>query len=166
LERLSFNMKLDSENSENFEALRKIMAVKRHEQPPPGYMHYLPGRIMSRIEHGDGQLTFWERISSSFVLRPSLAYAFGLTVCGAVALSAVYTVQRDHEPVQAMNGPTPGFGSRAIALGEASTSPVFQNPPLHVANWLGNTNPATFSSEPSLFAPVRQAIPASYEPGY
>jgi hypothetical protein len=156
-------MKSDSENSENFEALRKIMAVKRHEHPPTGYMHYLPRRIITRIEHGEGQLTFWEKVSSAFTLRPGVAYAFGLTVCGAVAMSAFYTVHR--ETIQALNPSTPGLALRGMTPMESSSGQIFQNPPLHVATWLGNTNFAGPSSEPSLFGPVGHAFPASYEPG-
>jgi|SRR5665213_3053931 len=153
-------MKLDSEN---FEELQKIMALKRYEQPPPGYLHHLPGRIMSRIERGEKPLTFWEKLSANFALRPSVAYAFGLTVFGAVALSAFYTVRR--EPAQAFTDATPGFALQRTGPMEASSPQFYESQPLHVANWLGNTNPANpFPGGPSLFAPTRRAIPVSFEP--
>ena len=154
-------MKLDSEN---FEELRKIMALKRYEQPPPGYLHHLPGRIISRIERGEKPLSFWEKLSANFTLRPSVAYAFGLTVFGAAALSAFYTVRR--EPVQAFTEATPGLALQGIAPMETSSPQFYESQPLHVANWLGNTNPADPSfGGPSLFGPVRRAIPVAFEPG-
>ena len=62
---------------ESFDELRRLMAVKRHEEPPPAYFQNLSGKIVSRIERGEGQLTLWERLSSNFTLRP----AFALRLC-------------------------------------------------------------------------------------
>jgi len=149
---------------ETFEALRKLMALKRHEQPPPEYLHQLPDTIITRIERGEGQLNLWDRLSANFSLRPSLAYAFGLTVCGALGLSVGYMVRQDMThpadlPAEAiLRGPVP---ASAFA---SQFKPA--NPPLHVANWLGNTNPAADSQlELSLFNTSHTALPVSYEPG-
>jgi hypothetical protein len=79
-------------DSENFEALRKLMAVKRHEVPPPGYFSRLPGSIISRIERGEGKLSLLERISVEFTVRPAFAYAFAIAACGALTTS-LYSVR-------------------------------------------------------------------------
>jgi hypothetical protein len=149
---------------EKFETLRKLMALKRHEQPPPEYLHQLSGRIITRIEHGEGRLNLWDKFSARFSLRPSVAYAFGLTVCGALGLSAVYMVRQemnqpaDSSPEAALRGPLP-----SIALASQS-SPAAQ--PLHVVNWLGNTNPtADAQLELPLFNARPAAVPVSYDPG-
>jgi hypothetical protein len=148
---------------EKFEALRKLMALKRHEQPPPEYMHQLPDTIITRIERGEGQLNLWDKFTANFSLRPSLAYAFGLTVCGALGLSAGYMVRQE-----------------MLRTGDSSLEATLRAPPvdtfasqskpapapLHVANWLGNTNPAADSQlELPLFSTSRTAIPISYESG-
>src|SRR5580698_887876 len=39
---------------ENFEELRKLLKVKRYEQPPPGYFSRLPDSIVNRLEK-DGE---------------------------------------------------------------------------------------------------------------
>jgi hypothetical protein len=150
---------------EKFETLRKLMALKRHEQPPPEYLHQLPDRIITRIERGEGQLNLWDKFSANFSLRPSLAYAFGLTVCGAIGLSTGYMVRQemtqaaDSSPEAALRGPAPA-GLIASQFKPAA-------PPLRVVNWLGNTNPTTDSQlQLPLFTASHNAIPVSYEPGY
>ncbi len=151
---------------EKFETLRKLMALKRHEQPPPEYLHQLSDRIINRIERGEGQLNLWDKLTANFSLRPSLAYAFGLTVCGALGLSIGYMVRQemtqsgDPTPEVALRGSVPA-GVFASQLNKPATAP------LRVANWLRNTNPTTDSQlELSLFNPSHAAIPTSYEPGY
>ncbi len=152
-------------NQEKFEALRKLMALKRHEQPPREYLDELHEKIRTRIEHGEGQLNLWDRLSANFSLRPSLAYAFGFTVCGALGLSAVYMARQ--EMMQAADS-SPGLALRGPAPAGAFAS-QFQptTPPLHVANWLGNTNPSS-ESRPQLFQfnTTHFVQPVSYQPGY
>jgi hypothetical protein len=149
---------------EKFETLRKLMALKRHEQPPPEYLHQLSDRIINRIERGEGQRNFWDRVSARLSLRPSVAYAFGLTVCGALGLSAAYMVRQemtqpaDSSPEAALRGPTP--------VGVLASQFKTATPPLHVANWMRNTNPSTDSQlELPLFTLSHTAIPVSYQSG-
>lgn len=151
-------------DEQNFEALRKLMALKRHEQPPPDYLDQLSLNIITRIEHGEGRMNLWDRVSANFALRPSLAYAFGLTVCGALGLTASYMVRQ--EMAQSSE-----LASDVVLKRPAAN--LFANqyrpatPPLHVANWLGNTNPTAESApQLSLFnANHATTIPVSYETG-
>jgi hypothetical protein len=149
----------------DFETLRKLMALKRHEQPPPEYLDRLPERIINRIEHGEGRLSLWDRVSANFALRPTVAYAFGLTVCGALGLSAVYLVRQ--QAATASGGVAlriPASTAAALAREERQQ----ETPPLHVANWLGNTNPTVdYQFATSLFGPNHGPAPVSvsYETG-
>ncbi len=154
-------MKSDSENSENFEALRKLMALKRHEVPPPGYFNRLSGSIISRIERGEGKLTFLERISVEFTIRPAFAYAFAIAACGALTTS-LYSVRT--QSAAAGEQPAVATGWRTGSTGQAFASEYNPSEPLHVANWLGNTNPlATIPDLPSLFSRGTQAMPVSFQ---
>jgi hypothetical protein len=146
---------------ENFEALRKLMALKRHEIPPPGYFRRLPGTVIARIERGEGRLTFWERISADFTIRPAFAYAFVLAACGALTAS-VYSV-RTQSRADSLQ-PALAAGWRTGGSGQAFASGFNPAEPLHVANWMGNTNPSAPAPElPSLFSHVNKAVPVSFE---
>ena|ERR1022692_1747883 len=151
-------------DQEKFEALRKLMALKRHEQPPREYLDELHEKIRTRIERGEGQLNLWDRLSANFSLRPSLAYAFGFTVCGALGLSAVYVAKQ--EMMQSADA-SPGVALRRPAPAGAFPSQFpSTTPPLHVANWLRNTNPSPESQpQMDLFNRSHVLLTVSYQTG-
>ncbi len=150
---------------ESFDELRRLMAVKRHEEPPPAYFQNLSGKIVSRIERGEGQLTLWERLSSNFTLRPAFAYAFAVAAFGAFTASVIYSGKTASQEAFAQEGPATAWEAATPTAAFASQTEQ-SLPPLHVANWLGSTNPgAPPQVLPSLFAPRGRAIPVSYTPG-
>jgi hypothetical protein len=147
---------------DNFEAVRKLMALKRHEQPPPGYFDRLPHRIASRLEREGGEPGFWEKILAGFTFRPAFAYSFALAAFGALTFSVISSIRTQSQ--EAAQTP-PGYGWRTATPDEALASRVNALEPLHVADWMGNTNPsAAASALPSLFsAGARsQTVPVSY----
>src|ERR1044071_9586095 len=75
-------------DDQNFDGLRKLLALKRHEIPPPGYFNRLPGRILSRIEAAEPsvQSTWWDWLAARFDARPILACAYGFTISGLLLM--------------------------------------------------------------------------------
>src|SRR5580658_4084831 len=94
----------------DFETLRKLMALKRYEQPPPGYFRRLPDRIGDRLERGEGQLGFWDRFIVPFTLRPALVYGFAMAALSALTFSVVYSV-RTQTDQSAQRPPKNGWGN-------------------------------------------------------
>jgi hypothetical protein len=67
---------------ENFDALRRLLGLKRHEQPPPGFFLDFPDRVLARLEMADAHqaVPWWRRYFEALDLKPALAAAFGLAV--------------------------------------------------------------------------------------
>jgi hypothetical protein len=151
---------------ENFDSLQKLLAIKRRETPPPGYFQSLSGRIIWRIERGEKPLSFWERFSASFMMRPAFAYAFAVAAFGAFSASIFYVGAAKDQDAQAQNEPATAWADAGTLPASAFATQNEFSPSLHVANWLGNTNPgAPLQMLPSLFAPRGHVVPASFENG-
>jgi hypothetical protein len=60
--------------------LRRLLSLKRHEVPPPGYLLGFADKVMARIEAEQlmPELPWWRRWLPAFSERPSLAGVFGL----------------------------------------------------------------------------------------
>jgi len=92
-----------SPETENFDQLRRLLALKRHEQPPPGYFHHFSSQVIARIEAGEraddpvGFVRFiWEgvwlqRLWDAIETKPALAGVFGAAVCGFLVAGVIYT---------------------------------------------------------------------------
>ena len=84
---------------ENFDNLRRLLALKRHEQPPPGYFESFSGQIIARIQAGEASASWLERLfdEAPWVQRfwdllgakPVLASGFGLAICGVLVAGLV-----------------------------------------------------------------------------
>lgn len=151
-------------DQENFENLRKLLALKKYEQPPPRYFSELPGRIWTRIEREEQTTSFWSRFFPNLGLSPAFAYSFGLLACGALVFGIGYTLNTEPEQTTAI-GFNPNenelLASPRLATKGAVELNNFQ------ATQLASTNPVINSEPlPSLFNsfPV-QAAPVNYSPG-
>ena len=98
-------------DSEDFDSLRQLLALKRHEVPPPGYFDRLSRDVMARIKAGDdgGQIgadfSWYRRLLSMFDVKPIFAGAFGTAVC-AFLISGV--LSSEQTPVIAKAAPDQG----------------------------------------------------------
>src|SRR5262249_53885381 len=84
-------------DSEQFHDLRRLLRLKRYEQPPPGYFDRFSRQVMVRIEAGESGeapsfLQSWlPRLWASLGAKPILAGAFGITVCSVLIAGVAYS---------------------------------------------------------------------------
>ncbi len=77
---------------EDFEPLRKLLALKRHETPPPGYFNHFSAKVCARIEAAETvrPAAWWQRWLVAFDAKPIMACSYGLAV-GGLMMFAVYS---------------------------------------------------------------------------
>src|SRR5215208_4020522 len=90
-----------SSEQQDFEGLRRLLVLKRHEQPPPGYFHNFSLEVIARIragERAEASAPGWmwiSRLWSAFEGNPVMAGAFGAAVCGLLLWGVVASDQMD-----------------------------------------------------------------------
>ena len=94
-----------------FEGLRRLLVLKRYEQPPPGYFDRFPGEVIARIrEYESGaSLGIFEpgpswlrRLWNALESRAVFPAAFGAAVCSVLVLGLIHS-SGDHAPVMAIS---------------------------------------------------------------
>jgi len=125
-----------SEDTENFERLRRLLALKRYEQPPPGYFNNFSRQVILRIQAGETgeEATFldwfsWEapwlqRVWAALETNPILAGAFGVALCGLLIAGVAFSDKAD----VASSALAPSIDTASMPLAQVSV-PTVDNPP-------------------------------------
>jgi hypothetical protein len=142
-----------SPESESFEQLRRLLALKRYEQPPPGYFHHFSREVIVRIkagEKGEAVVASWwswegswlQRTWAAIESRPALAGAFGVAVCGFFTAGALLS---DNPDANAEVAVTSGVEA-ALAMGTLANNNAVEpaNPPWNQATPLEVSQPSLF----------------------
>jgi hypothetical protein len=91
-------------DSENFDSLRRLLGLKRHEQPPPGYFHHFSRNVIVRIQAGERgvdstslERLLWEapwlqRFWTALEAKPVLAGALGVAACAMLLAGIIYSL--------------------------------------------------------------------------
>ena len=134
---------------QDFETLKKLLALKRHETPPPGYFENFSSKVMARIESAEAtqNVSLWQRIIGYVEARPGRLSAF------ALAGAAVVAVMLSLSPVQ--KSPSAGNVSQASLAGVTAAGSIADATPAAFARPDHLTSPQRLSLQPaSAFAEV------------
>lgn len=156
---------------ENFDQLRRLLKLKRYEQPPPGYFNDFSTQVIAQIKAGpkvshDGMLEWlyfeapWlQRLFGLFETKPAVAWGFGMAVCAILLSGIVYSETTEYDQVATvpvLNEPT----VRPVAT---ATPVAFGSQPVP-AILVDATNPVE-PAQPSLFdqIPFAPSVPAGFQ---
>ena len=150
-----------SQDTENFGSLGRLLALKRHEQPPPGYFHRFSSQVITRIESGESgekvsvlERLLWEapwleRLWASLEAKPVLAGAFGVAVCGLLITGVMSSDTTDATPVALIPATAPVPGRVEFATVSAADHPLLAKPAMFEAS---STDPVGMAEDPFLSA--------------
>jgi hypothetical protein len=138
---------------DDFEQLRRLLALKRHEQPPPGFFNGFSRQVIVRIQVGElgnqSEASLWsfgggsllQRIWATLDARPVLAGAFGVAVCGFFVVGALLS---------------DNTGTATAATGEPNTAVL--TPRVPAPFWEPKTDAALSSTVGSGYQPPANSI--------
>ena len=142
-----------NETESDFEQLRKLLAAKKHETPPPGYFNHFSSGVISQIrinessKRADGLLgtLFSEapwllRIVRVFEAKPAYAGVFASALCLLLVAGIVYT--EPHSDATADNlAPAQTAQANPGGASLAAVSANFLDQSAPSADMVSSTNP-------------------------
>ena len=153
------------------ERVRRLLALKRHEQPPTGYFGGLSDEVMARLKAPSAAPPAtplsWRQWLFEFDFKPILVGAYGMGVCGLLLLGIGAAIPLRDQPLEAQLDHYPLGGAVLVAMpeqamtaaplalphpleGGSSLNPVVNGePPDYLFNSIGSlkTQPAAFRSD-------------------
>jgi hypothetical protein len=124
------------QNPDEYESVKKLLALKRHEEPPPGYFDRLPGEIRARIAHAETHPEpFWRRWLEAWDLSPALATSYA-TVAAVLVLGGVWFARppgpQTNPQVVTVPGSPGSTPTNAVTSSNAAPPGLFNTPSLQV----------------------------------
>jgi hypothetical protein len=142
-----------NEDQQSFEELKRLLKLKRHEMPPPGYFDGFSDQIVSRIRAGEtarnpaladkleAEAPWLLNFLRLFDARPGMVGGFAASLCLLLIIGVIfaeYSDQTSHKIVQ--------FGGASVPSTPAMASLASPMPTTTVADAGGivaSTNPVT-----------------------
>jgi len=104
---------METEHHDEFEKVQKLLALKRYEQPPPGYFNGFSSKVIARLHALEAArpATWRQRLGLDFDFKPALMGAFGVAVCCLLLVSVINSSGISSGPVTVASDPSAMFGS-------------------------------------------------------
>lgn len=125
---------------EQFQQLRRLLALKRHELPPPGYFDNFSREVIVRIRVGQTagpssvfDVLSWEvpwvqRLLGSLQQRPILAGGFGFAVCALLLAGLAFSGNSNVAPDLSGSPIATAVAPQLQFHGGVSAAPVLYRP--------------------------------------
>jgi hypothetical protein len=149
-----------NENENNFEELKQLLKLKRHEIPPPGYFHHFSGNVIAGIRaERDGTAkapqaanNWLTRMMSVFETRPGLVGGFATSLVLLLVGGVVLTDHSDSDSANIFT-PNPATNPSSAMASSAMGSPAVNYASANTSGGISiSTNPMTsLQPMPSLF---------------
>ena len=163
-----------NETENNFESLRRLLALKRHETPPPGYFNDFSSQVLQRIRLGHtdrtanlaeelfGHAPWLAKLLHAFDARPVFVSGFAGALCMLLLFGIVYAERPDLTPqplLQAANS----SADLAVVTPAALSQPAEQIWIVSSTNPVLSLQPAgsPFGQQNPLAQPVSFSIPGN-----
>ncbi len=121
---------------DDFESLRRLLALKKYEQPPPGYFSRFSQQVVLRLERGEASpeaskfdwvlspLSWLQRTWDALEGRPALAGCLGFAVCGLLA-TGLYFSDKTPPMASVVTVDSP-LGTTSLASAQPSTNGIMR----------------------------------------
>lgn len=153
-------------DQEHFDELKKLLALKRREQPPPGYFNRFSSRVRARVVAGDTaneSRTWWNRWFGPGELKPGLVGLYSVAIGGLLLVGLKTSLKMDQEPSVStlpeeswLATHTPRTLSESMTV---SSNPLQQRIVLSESNSISPLPGSVFFNRPP-----PQTTPASFKP--
>jgi hypothetical protein len=150
--------------NENFDQLKKLLALKKHEQPPPGYFNSFSSKVIARIQAEEqAQAKPWWQRFLAFNVRPVMAGVYGLAAVGILGfMISANKPGQDSAPVTAkkpvVSHPQVNEASATVPLDNAPNNSIVLASNDAAPSFLFNPN-GVFNSN----TPYPRPMPANYQ---
>jgi hypothetical protein len=136
-----------SENDNNFETLRQLLALKRHEIPPPGYFEDFSSGVIGCIRAGEAvqRMPLLLRLLQMFESKPAFPVAFASSLC-VLLLFGIVNVEQN--PEMSRDWVTPNSDPLAdVNSGNSAITYVGTNSPADTASLFNLKPNSLFKTE-------------------
>lgn len=125
---------------DDFRDLQRLLALKRHETPPPGYFNYLQDKVASRIEREDmaRHSNWWRWLVQKLDAQPVFAGAYAFAISSLMLLGFKFSQDLQQE----VSRDTIGLGG---VLG-SGLDPNTLHPSVSLQRHFANPAPLIFST--------------------
>ena len=146
---------------EEFDRLKKLLVLKRHEPPPPGYFNQFSDKIIARIE-AEGlrdRVSWWQRLFPNLEAKPVLACAYGLVITGLLAVGVGVSQSLENEETSAQNLGPPWSAQAPATDAVLPVVSVAQTSLTGQTNLASSVNPVISRGAPSFLFDVNRLNP-------